>query len=90
MNTEGQYIVYYLYSEKINKFYIGKTNDLQRRLFEHNNSSEKYTQRGTPWKFVNYIICKNNSDATIIENKLKKARNKKYTEWYFNKHGTIQ
>ena len=83
---EKQYIVYYLYSKKINKFYIGKTNNLQRRLFEHNNGSEKYTQKGTPWELVNYIICDEDSNATIIENKLKKAKNPKYIKWYIENY----
>ena len=43
---------YILYSEKLNKYYIGSTTDLNRRLIEHNRGKEKFTKTGMPWKLV--------------------------------------
>ncbi len=70
--------VYYLYSEKLRKYYIGKTNDLSRRLNDHNRGKEKFTKKGIPWKLIGFINCDNNLESTRLETKLKKAKNKKY------------
>ncbi|MBN1340526.1 MAG: GIY-YIG nuclease family protein [Bacteroidales bacterium] len=31
-------------------FYIGYTNDLQKRLAQHNNGESRYTSKKMPWK----------------------------------------
>ena len=38
------YIVYILYSSRLDKYYIGRTNDIVRRLSEHNRIKGKFTQ----------------------------------------------
>ena len=43
---------YILFSEKLNKYYIGACIDLERRLYEHNIGHSKFTSLGTPWKIV--------------------------------------
>ncbi|MFA5211210.1 MAG: GIY-YIG nuclease family protein [Patescibacteria group bacterium] len=84
---KNKWRVYYLYSKKIKKFYIGKTNNLERRLKEHNNKEEKFTKKGSPWKLISYINCIDNLEAVNTENKLKKIKNKKYIKWYFENNG---
>ena len=44
------YIVYILYSASADRYYVGYTNDINRRLKEHNRIKGKYTDRGIPWK----------------------------------------
>ncbi|HLC83845.1 MAG TPA: GIY-YIG nuclease family protein, partial [Bacteroidia bacterium] len=44
------YYVYILQSELNDSFYKGCTNDLERRLIEHNSGKEKSTKRYLPWK----------------------------------------
>ena len=46
------FIVYILYSESSDKYYAGCTNDIKRRLSEHNRVKGKYTDRGIPWTLV--------------------------------------
>ena len=43
---------YILYSSKLNKYYVGSTTDLERRLEDHNRGKEKFTKTGTPWILV--------------------------------------
>ena len=43
---------YILYSAKLNKYYVGSTTDMERRLEEHNRGKEKFTKTGLPWKLV--------------------------------------
>jgi len=40
---------YILYSDKLNKYYIGSTSDLQGRLQRHNTSNRGFTSTGKPW-----------------------------------------
>ena len=44
--------LYILFSEKLNKFYVGSTTELERRLLEHNRGKEKFTKTGIPWELV--------------------------------------
>ena len=46
------YYVYVLISKKFKKSYVGKTNNLIRRLNEHNNGMSCYTKRFLPWELV--------------------------------------
>jgi len=39
---------YILFSEKLNKYYVGSTSDIERRLEEHNRGKEKFTSIGKP------------------------------------------
>jgi putative endonuclease len=47
------FLVYILYSEKFDKFYVGHTDDLERRLVEHNEiCTSSYTVKYRPWKLA--------------------------------------
>jgi putative endonuclease len=43
------YTVYILFSSKTQKFYIGQTQNIENRLFEHNSGETKSTKGGIPW-----------------------------------------
>ena len=40
---------YILYSEKLDKYYIGACINIDRRLYEHNIGHSKFTKTGIPW-----------------------------------------
>lgn len=44
--------VYILQSESTGRFYVGHTNDLERREVEHNSGQTKSTKNRGPWKVV--------------------------------------
>jgi putative endonuclease len=46
------YTLYILHSKKLDWYYVGFTNDLSRRLTEHNRIKGKYTDSGIPWVLV--------------------------------------
>jgi putative endonuclease len=46
------YTVYVLQSEKDGRLYKGFTNNIERRLSEHNNGYVASTKRYIPWKCV--------------------------------------
>ena len=41
--------VYVLRSEKEGRFYVGMTENIKRRIKEHNNGKSKSTKGYTPW-----------------------------------------
>jgi putative endonuclease len=44
--------VYILKSERFNKTYVGSTDDIGRRLKEHNSGKSTYTKRYLPWELI--------------------------------------
>ncbi|MFA6382789.1 MAG: GIY-YIG nuclease family protein, partial [Candidatus Buchananbacteria bacterium] len=58
------YYVYILESELVDKeLYIGYTNDLRKRLTQHNSGSSQSTKRYLPWKLIYYEACIDINDA---------------------------
>lgn len=75
------YYLYILYNREIDKYYVGQTNNLARRLFEHNNhkSKKRYSskQKGT-WKIVYKECFQARSLAIIREREIKKHKSRNY------------
>lgn len=46
------FIVYILRSIKNNSYYVGSTNNIERRLVEHNRGKSRYTKAALPWVLV--------------------------------------
>ena len=53
------------------KRYIGYTQDLKRRLAEHNNGGSKHTEKYRPWRIETYIAVESNQKAIELERYLK-------------------
>jgi putative endonuclease len=65
------FYLYILKSKKDESLYIGSTNNLRRRLFEHNNGKSKYTKSHCPFELKYYEAYLNESDARTREKSLK-------------------
>ena len=72
------YYVYVLQSEKDGNFYVGYTNDIKRRLEEHNSGKVPSTKDRKPLKLIYWEGCLNQQDATRREKYLKTAWGKRY------------
>jgi putative endonuclease len=73
--------VYILQSQKTSGFYIGQTDDVERRLSMHNHpENEDYTQRDQPWILIKQIECDCRLQARRIEAHIKKMKSRKYIE----------
>ena len=72
--------VYVLYSERLERTYVGITTDLDRRLAQHNgekNGGARATRAGRPWTVAaRYGPYETRSEATQIEWRVKKLRGK--------------
>ena len=73
------FYVYVIKSKKDSKLYIGFTNDLRKRLAEHNQGLNKSTKHRIPFILVYYEAYFSEKDARSRERKLKKFKNS-YTE----------
>jgi putative endonuclease len=62
--------LYILQSDK-NKIYVGNTDDLKRRLVEHNSGQNYSTKEDKPFRIVYYEAYLNKQDALDREHKLK-------------------
>ena len=63
--------IYLLKSAKDNFIYIGNTDNLKRRLTEHNSMKNQATKFYAPLKLVYYEAYANKDDALSREYKLK-------------------
>lgn len=44
--------VFIIHSEKLDKYYVGSTQDIVVRLYKHNTGASKFTKKGIPWTVV--------------------------------------
>ena len=72
------YTLYILYSKSLNKYYVGYTNDITRRLHEHNRIKGKFTDVGIPWILVHTEIFSTKKDVMVREKFIKSMKSKKF------------
>ena len=75
-----RYYVYVLYSATLNKFYVGQTEDIDRRLEYHNNpiESRKFTAKGRPWELKLVIECESRGHAIALERFIKRMKSQAF------------
>jgi putative endonuclease len=80
------YFIYILYSEKCDRYYVGQTEYLERRVAEHNNSKGgAYSSSCLPWKLVYHESVLSRSDALKREKEIKGKKSRKYIEYLISK-----
>ncbi|MFH1098694.1 MAG: GIY-YIG nuclease family protein [Candidatus Uhrbacteria bacterium] len=72
--------VYILYSASRDRYYVGVTDDVTRRLREHNHGLSSYTKGGAPWYIVHVEECESISSAYRRERFIKAKRSRKILE----------
>ena len=72
--------LYILYSEKLNKFYVGSTTNMERRILEHNRGKEKFTKTGVPWELKYKEVFSELIDARRRELFIKKQKSRRFIE----------
>ena len=70
--------LYILYSEKVNKYYIGETHNTEERLSKHNEHCYEvsFTRIANDWKVVLIYQCISRNQACSLENFIKKMKSK--------------
>ena len=74
-----EYTVYILHSSQLNRYYTGSTDDVERRLAEHNTGKYKggFTTKGIPWVLYLTIDGLSSKQAYEIESHIKKMKSRK-------------
>jgi putative endonuclease len=70
------YYVYVLQSHKDDKFYIGFTNNIERRMIEHNSGQGTSTAPRRPFKLIYYEAHLSKEDAMRRERYFKTTKGK--------------
>lgn len=72
-----KYFVYVLRSITYSKSYVGSTDDLERRLKEHNSGRNYFTKRYAPWEIFYFEEFNEIKEARKREKYLKSASGRK-------------
>jgi len=77
------FFCYILFSESINRFYVGYTSDIEERLKLHNSGyfgGRSYTCKASDWDLFLLIPCESAEMAVFFESRIKKMKSRKYIE----------
>ena len=76
------FICYIIYSKKLDKYYVGETEDINQRIVLHNTGffSNSYTSKANDWVLFHSIACETRVQSRAIETHLKKMKSRKYIE----------
>ena len=76
--------VYILQSQSTGRYYCGQTDDIEKRLDQHNDPENTFTRTTSrfkgPWCLVHKIECPHRTDAIRLERKIKKRGIKRYLQ----------
>jgi len=72
------FYTYILVNEKGSKTYVGHTNDLERRLKEHNDGKSIFSRRYKPWRVLYKEAHKTEIEAIKREKYLKSAAGRRW------------
>ena len=74
--------MFYIYSLKSDTYYVGTTDNVQRRLEERNSKLylNLYTSKGIPWKIKLSYLCKDSTEGYKLELFIKRMKSRKFTE----------
>ena len=80
------FYVYILYSESADRYYIGHTDEPDRRLEEHNTViKNSYTAKFRPWiRKACFEVSESRGEAKRVETYLKRMKSRKLIEKLIN------
>ena len=74
------FYVYILHSSSTNRFYVGQTDNLQKRLNDHNRGASPYTKPGSPWTMVVSYPVSSRKEAIKLETRIKSRGIKRFLQ----------
>jgi len=72
------YSVYILYSKSFDRYYVGYTNNIERRIAEYNRKKGKFTDAGIPWELIYFESYPTKKEAREREEFIKSRKSKAY------------
>jgi len=77
------YYVYVIWSEKLRKRYVGSTQNIEKRLEQHNKGKTPFTLRGIPWNLIYHEAFTTRSEALKREKFLKSGAGRNWLDKMF-------
>jgi putative endonuclease len=78
------YWVYILQSQTTGRYYCGQTDDIEKRLLQHNDPENTFTRTTSrfkgPWRLLHKIECPHRTDAIRLERRIKKRGIRRFLE----------
>ncbi len=78
------FFVYVLYSDGFDKHYVGLSENVDKRLKEHNERQNKSTKPYIPWRVVHLEEYKTRNEARTREKYLKSASGRRWRKKNIN------
>ena len=78
------FFVYVLYSDGFDKHYVGLSENVDKRLKEHNEGQNKSTKPYIPWRVVHLEEYKTRNEARTREKYLKSASGRRWRKKNIN------
>lgn len=74
--------LYIIYSDTLDKYYVGETPDVEFRLAQHNNHYFKtnFTKSADDWILSLKCRCQNRQEALFLEKFIKRMKSKVFIE----------
>jgi putative endonuclease len=86
-SQDSYYTVYFLRSlKRSDQTYIGYTDNLDRRLSEHNRGYSKHTNKFKPWKLEAYVFATDIHTAKMVETYYKSNAGKESIKRHIEKN----
>jgi putative endonuclease len=82
-----KFFMYILYSPAGDEFYVGSSENLDNRIFRHNNSGSKATKHRKDWVLKYSEAFNTRSEAVKRELEIKRKKSRKYIEWLISSAG---
>ena len=84
------FYVYVLYSTSHKRYYVGLTNDIERRLVEHNAGKMPSTKAYLPWIVVHIEKFETRLEARSREKFLKSAAGRRWRNQHIRPRGATE
>ena len=79
MEKPTHYYAYIIQSKAFqNRFYIGFTENIEKRLKDHNTGKDPHTSKYKPWSPITYLVFSEKSKAVEFETYLKSGSGKAF------------
>ncbi|WP_127846095.1 GIY-YIG nuclease family protein [Psychroflexus aestuariivivens] len=78
--------LYIIYSGELDKYYVGETQDVEKRLMMHNEHHFKkaFTRVACDWELKLVFACQSREDALFLEKFIKRIKSRKFIQRVIN------
>jgi putative endonuclease len=81
------FTVYIVYSEMLDRYYVGYTGNINVRLQQHNDGISEYTSSANDWRLMYKEAFSTREAAMAREREIKREKSRKYIEWLISSAG---